>query len=78
MTKEINTKTNWWGVLMSAFIIFIISIINYPLMWKYVLPAIVVIILGGLLSFCEVKRLGWPTYVGSPEWNAEMKKEGLE
>lgn len=33
----------------------------------------VVIIVSGLMAWREVRQLGWPTYEGSAEWNAEMK-----
>ena len=73
--KEINIKTNWWGVLMGGSMIFTVSFIQYPLMRQYILPGIVVSILSGLMAFREVKRLGFPTYEGSARWNAEMKNE---
>ncbi len=76
--KEINTKTNRWGVLMCATAIITTGFYPYPLMRQYILSGIVVIILSGLMAFREVDQLGWPTYEGSARWNAEMKNETEE
>ncbi len=63
--KEINTKTNWWGVLSCATMIFTLSWTQYPLMRQYISLGLIVVILSGSMALREVKRLGWPTYEGA-------------
>ena len=53
-------KTNRWGVIMSITMLFTLSFVSYPLMRKYILPGIVLVIISGLMARRQIKREGWP------------------
>jgi len=65
MTERRSGKANRWGIIMSLSMIFTTSFIGYsfigyPLMWKYICPGLVVIIVSGFMAWKQVKREGWP------------------
>lgn len=53
-------KANKWGILMAVTMLFTTSFIGYPLMRKFILPGIVIILISGFMAFRQIKKEGWP------------------